>query len=141
MGQFWIEINSTDHKVATVTVELVQPSVIDIRAVHHLDGTEFGQQCIENVYVIELGFDNFDERRDVTLQIQQRMHLDSGLYLAKKAPTETVIDTDRRPRNPVRRQFHEDSARCLRNCKEDEPCRSGARRSRHKCDSRGFRWL
>ena len=38
----------------------------------------------------------------------------------------------------MRRQFRADSARCLRNCNEDEPCRSGARRSRHKCVSRSF---
>ena len=45
---------------------------------------KFRQQCIENVHVIELGIGNFDERRDDALQIQQRMHLDFGLCLAKR---------------------------------------------------------
>ena len=76
----------THHKVAAKAVKHVQPLIIHIGAVHHVDRTGLRQQRIKNVHVIEPGIGDLNERRDVALQIQQGMQLDAGLGLAERRP-------------------------------------------------------
>ncbi len=76
------------HKVAAHAVEQMQPLEIQIGAVHHIDGAGFRHQQVQDVHIMQLGIGDVHERRDVSLQIQQRMQLDTGLGGAELGPRE-----------------------------------------------------
>ena len=48
---------------------------IDIAPIHHVEGTRFGDQQIEDVDIVKSAFADMYERRDVSPQIQQDMQL------------------------------------------------------------------
>ena len=69
-------------------VQSVQAFEIEITAVHHVEGTRFGQQYVQHVDVVQFPVGDVDEARDIAAQIDQRVQLDRSLGRAKRCPRE-----------------------------------------------------
>ena len=102
----WPGYNAPDIRIAlgssdeepTALMQGVESSEIQISPVHHIEGAGFGDQDVEYIDVVPFAVGNMDKTRDLTAQIQQRMHLDRALGRAKRRPREqrqTQIDGGR----------------------------------------------
>ena len=68
---------------------------IDIATIHHVEGTGFEGNFVEHVDVMHLVVGDVNEGGDRAMQIEQRVHFDSGLMLAESGPwkkRQTKID-------------------------------------------------
>ena len=66
-------------------MQTVKPAEIDVAAIHDIDGVSLGEQQIECVDVVELAVGYMDKARDISAQIQQRVHLHRRLGVRKCA--------------------------------------------------------
>src|SRR5258708_32939635 len=58
---------------------------IDIAPIHDVDCAGLREQHVERVNVVQLAIRNVDEARDITAQVQQRVHLDRRPLLSPGA--------------------------------------------------------
>src|ERR1035441_4601180 len=73
-------------EVSPRLVERIEAGKIQVAAVHQVNATGFEKQFVENVNLVDFrGFDR-NEGRNVALQIEQCMHLDSGILGAIARP-------------------------------------------------------
>jgi len=73
----------------------MEPGEIDIAPIHDVDCARLREQQVERVNVVQLAIRNVDEARDVTAQVQERVHLDRRLGRAEMRPRkdrQTKID-------------------------------------------------
>jgi hypothetical protein len=68
--------------------EPVETLEIDVAPVHDVERPGLWQNLVQDVDVVNLAIRNADKRGDVAVQIQQGVHLDGGLVLAKLGPRE-----------------------------------------------------
>jgi len=68
--------------------ELVESLEIDVAAVHDVERPGLGQHFVQNVDVVNLAIRNADKRGDFAMPIQDGVHLDGGLALARLGPRE-----------------------------------------------------
>src|ERR1019366_3185785 len=66
--------------------EDIETLKINVAAVHDVDGPGLRQNLVEDVDVMHFPLGNTDKRGDVAVQVQQRVHFDSGFVLAKLGP-------------------------------------------------------
>ncbi len=74
---------------------MVQPLEVEIPAIHHIEGTGFRRDAIQDVHVMHFAVGDADEQGDVAMQIDQRVHLHRALALTETSPREhcqTQID-------------------------------------------------
>ena len=64
----------------------VESGIIQVCPVHHIVGPRFRDEVVEDVHIAHFAVGDFDERRDVPAQVQQRMHLDGSLVLSEPCP-------------------------------------------------------
>jgi hypothetical protein len=63
------------HEERTSPMHRMQTAEIDIAAIHDIDGARLRVQHIEDVDIGHFAVRNMQEARDISAQIQQRMHL------------------------------------------------------------------
>jgi len=68
--------------------EYEEPLEIDVAAIQDVERARFRKDLVEDVDVVHGAVGNADKRGDVAMQIQQRVHFDGGLVLAKLGPGE-----------------------------------------------------
>src|ERR1700730_12836814 len=61
---------------------------IDIASVHDVERTGLGEDLIQNVHVVHFAVCNADKRRNIAVQVEQRMYLHRCFVLAKLGPRE-----------------------------------------------------
>ena len=76
------------YRSGGLEVDYVEPLKVEIAAVHHVNGTGFGDQQVEDIDVVQPSVGDVNEARDGTAQIEQRMHLHCGLGGAERRPRE-----------------------------------------------------
>src|ERR1035437_5778731 len=84
---------------------------IHVAAVHDVERPGLRQKLVEDVHVVNLAIRNANKRGDVAVQVQQRMHLDGRLVLAKSGPREqrqAEVDGGRVQRVQALIQVHAD---------------------------------
>ena len=67
-------------------MQTVKPAEIDVAAIHDIDGASLRKEQIERMDVVELAVGYMDETRDISAQIQQRVHLHRCLGRAEMRP-------------------------------------------------------
>src|SRR5882724_9139054 len=75
--------------------EDVKTLEIHVTAVHDVERPGFRQDLVEHIDVVHLAVCNADKRRDITMEVQQRMQFDGSFTLPKASPweqRETQID-------------------------------------------------
>jgi len=68
--------------------EDVKALEIQVAAVDDVERPGLWQNLVEDVDVVHFALGNADKRRDIAVQIEQSVHLDSGLVLAELGPRE-----------------------------------------------------
>ena len=68
----------------------MEPGEIDIAPIHDVDRARLRKQQVKRVNVVQLAIRNVDEARDITAQVQQRVHLDRRLDVRKCAHGKTA---------------------------------------------------
>src|SRR5664279_1426589 len=63
-----------------------EPLKVDVGPVHHVEGPSLRHNLVEDVHIMHGPAGDADKRGYVAVQIQQGMHLDGGLALAKLRP-------------------------------------------------------
>src|SRR5271165_662482 len=63
-----------------------EPLKVDVGPIHHVEGPSLRHNLVEDVHIMHGPAGDADKRGDVAVQIQQGMHLDGGLALAKLRP-------------------------------------------------------
>jgi hypothetical protein len=87
------------HEEGAGLVQDVEPLKIEIPTVHHVNGTGFGDQQVENIDVVQLPVGDVNEARDRTAQIEQRVHLHGGLGGTESSnPFPSSAESDHRPK-------------------------------------------
>jgi hypothetical protein len=66
--------------------EDVKTFKIHVAAVHDVEGPRFRQNLVEDVDIMHFAAGNADERGNVAVQVEQRMHLDRAFVLAESGP-------------------------------------------------------
>ena len=59
---------------------------IDVATIHHIDGSRFEDEIVEDVDVVNSSWSNDDKGRNVPSQIEQGVKFDGGLALSKLRP-------------------------------------------------------
>jgi hypothetical protein len=59
---------------------------IDVTAIHHVEGSGLDQYLVEDVDIMHFAIGNMDERGDVAMQVEQRVHLYRAFALAESGP-------------------------------------------------------
>ena len=86
------------HEEGQRECEGVKALEIDITAIHHIEGTGFNPMLVEGVDIVHFAIGNADKSWDIAMQVEQRVHLDGALALAKSGPRkqrQTQIDGGR----------------------------------------------
>jgi len=68
-----------DDKERGLLVEPEEPLGVEVGPVHDVDGAGLHGDLVEELYIVNPAGQNADDRGNVTLEIQQRVHFDSGL--------------------------------------------------------------
>ena len=68
--------------------ESVQPLEIHITAIYHVEGSRLRKKLIQDVHVMDLAVSDPNKHGDVSVQIDQRVHLDRAFLLAEASPRE-----------------------------------------------------
>jgi len=74
------------HKETACLVQAMQPSEVEITAIHDVERTSLGNDLVENVHVVQLAVADVDEAGNVAAQVEQRMQLDRRLGRSKRSP-------------------------------------------------------
>lgn len=77
-----VDLGPGDEQSAR-SVHGIQPSEVQVPAVHHVKGACLDRHEVEHVDLVLLAVADVDKRRDCASQIQQRMQLDCALGTAK----------------------------------------------------------
>ena len=89
-------------------VHHVQAREVEIGPVHDIERTDFGEQLIQNVDIMQFAIGDMDESRDycrVSGRIKQGVEFDRCLtWCCETVPRETATDTGQWLKNPVRRR-------------------------------------
>src|SRR5438270_4301382 len=64
----------------------VEPLEVEIAAVHHVNGTGFGEQQVEDIDIVQPSVGDVNEARDGTAQIEYSTYLDCGLAGTYRRP-------------------------------------------------------
>jgi hypothetical protein len=73
------------HEDGLYLTEAVQPSELDVPAVHHVDGARLQEQLVEEANIVHLALRHPDERADVSPQISTVCSLIAALVRRKCA--------------------------------------------------------
>ena len=73
---------------STSLMHLVEPSEVEVTAIHDIEGACFEEQQVEHIDLVQLAIADVNEGRNGAAQIQQGMHLDGGFGRAKGRPVE-----------------------------------------------------
>ena len=66
----------------------MESAEIEIRSVHHIEGTGFDRQDVEDGDVVGLAVRNPYETRDISTQVDERVKFDGGLVASELSPGE-----------------------------------------------------
>jgi hypothetical protein len=69
-----IDFGARDEEGAGL-MERVEPTKIDVAAIHHIDGSGLRHNQIERCSIAHFAVGNMDKAGDRTAQIEQRVHL------------------------------------------------------------------
>ncbi len=72
------------HKEGRTECQDEEPLKVDVGPVHYVEGSGLGHDFIEDVHVMHGPAGDAEKRGNVAVQIQQGVHLDGGLALAKR---------------------------------------------------------
>gem|GEM_PF-4295379 len=64
----------------------VEPSEVQVSAVHNVKGSRFWNQGVKDIDVMEPSIGDLDERGYAATEIHEGMHFDCGLMLAERRP-------------------------------------------------------
>lgn len=84
-----------DHKDGLVLMDTVETGEIEIPSVHHINGSGFENQVVQDIDVVNFSFGDANKDGKVPAQIHQGMELDCGFSMTKSRPRkerETKID-------------------------------------------------
>src|SRR6266404_1819927 len=76
----------TSHEIGSALMQLVQATIIDVGAVHHVDCSRLEYQFVEGIDVVNSSWGNSNETRNVALHIQQRVELDRAFGSSEFCP-------------------------------------------------------
>ncbi len=76
------------HEERQSRMNPIEPSEIDVSAIHYIEGSSFEYYPIQGVDVVDLSFGDRHECRDGSVQIDHSMEFDGGLPLSKSSPRE-----------------------------------------------------
>ncbi len=76
------------HEEGEGLMHRIETGEVDVSAIHDVEGTWFGKQNVENAHIPHFPVGNVDKLGDAAPKIEQRVHLDRALGLAKSGPGE-----------------------------------------------------
>ena len=76
------------HEERQARGQAVESTEIEVAAVHHIEGTGFDRQNVEDVDIVDLALGNQHKTRDISTQVDQRVKFDSSLVASKPSPGE-----------------------------------------------------
>jgi len=74
------------HEETACLVQAMQPSEVEIAAIHDVERACLGNDLVEDVHIVQLAVADVDEAGDVATQVEQRMQLDRRLGRTKWSP-------------------------------------------------------
>jgi hypothetical protein len=80
----------TGHEECQAQLQAMESTEIEIRSVHHIEGTGFDRQDVEDGDVVGLAVRNPYETRDISMQVDERVKFDRGLVASKLSPGEQL---------------------------------------------------
>ena len=86
-GECRIVLGPGDEECASF-VNLVQPFIIQIAAIHDIVGARFVLDQVKKVHVMHVSLGNVEENGDAALHVQHGMHLHRGLGRHERGPLE-----------------------------------------------------
>ena len=78
----------TGHEECQAQLQAMKSTEIEIRSVHHIEGTGFDRQDVEDGDVVGLAVGYPHETRDISTQVDERVKFDSGLVASELSPGE-----------------------------------------------------
>ena len=76
------------HKKCRGLMDFVQTRKVEIATIHNVDGSEFEDQPVEDVDIVNFSRGNDDDGRDVPMQIQKGVEFDRALAFSEFRPRE-----------------------------------------------------
>jgi hypothetical protein len=74
------------HEVRQPGTQAMKSAKIEIASIHHIEGTRFDRQDVEDVDVVGLAIGNQHKTRDIPMQVDERVKFDSSLVASKWSP-------------------------------------------------------
>ena len=78
------------HEECQAQLQAMESTEIEIRSVHHIEGTGFDRQDVEDGDIVGLAVGNPHETRDISTQVDERVKFDSGLVASELSPGEQL---------------------------------------------------
>ena len=85
--QVGVRFGAGDKECASV-VQREEPLEIEVAPIHDVNGRRFRNQKIERIDIVHLAVGNMYKTRDVSTQVQKRMHFDRCFGASKRRPWE-----------------------------------------------------
>ena len=76
----------TNNKACETQVYGIKTCKVKIPTIHHINGSWFWNEFVRNIDIMYFAISNFDEGRNATTQINERMQLYSAFLLSKSRP-------------------------------------------------------
>jgi hypothetical protein len=76
----------TGHEECQAQLQAMEPTEIEIRSVHNIEGTGFDRQDVEDRDIVGLAVRNPHETRDISTQVDERVKFDRGLVASELSP-------------------------------------------------------
>ena len=87
----------TSHEECETQLQAMEATKVEIRSVHHIEGTGFDRQDVEAGDIVGLAMSNPHETRDISTQVDERVKFDRGLVASELGPGEQLqAEIDRR---------------------------------------------
>jgi len=111
------------HEECRAESEHKQAGEIDVATIHDIKRTGFRKDLIQNVHIMHFAVGNADKRGNIAVQVQQRVHFNRCLVLAKFRPgkqRETKVNRGRVQSVQTLVQLHSDGIVSIqRSCDRD----------------------